>query len=529
MIESEAGGRDIEAGAAAPGSSAAESALETAEAIVLGAGVSGLAAARGLVHAGLRAVVVLEAAAAPGGPLATAERDGFLAELGPNTVQETPALLALAADAGCAADLVPAAAAAHRRYVVHRGRLVALPGGPPGLLATPLLSWRAKARLATEPWRRRGPGPQETVAAFFRRRLGSEALPIADAMSLGVFAGDPEELAIGFAFGRAYDLETAHGSLLRGLFHAARQARSSGPPRAPRRLIACRDGFERLAWRLAAGLDVRYGCAALAAAADRNGFRVTAVRDGRRSVLTAPRLISALPAAATASVLAPLAGSGPAAGSGPLAGRGPAAGSAPSAGNAPAAAGVAAGNALPPADGDRKGGALATFAAIPYAPVAVVALGYARQQVAHALDGFGFLAPHREGRRILGCLFSSSLFPDRAPAGAALLTVMVGGRRRPELVELPDAEIAALAQAELADLLGVRGEPRLALVRRWRPGIPQPDARWSAARDAARALESANPGLAVLGNWLHGVGLPDCARAGWEAGSRAYSKQTSPK
>ena len=480
--------------------------IESAEAIVLGAGVSGLAAARSLARAGLRSVVVLEASAAPGGPLVTVASGGFLAELGPNTVQDSPALLALAADAGCAADLVPAAGAARRRYVVHRGRLVALPGGPPGLLATPLLSWRAKARLATEPWRRRGPGPHETVAAFFRRRLGTEALPLADAMSLGVFAGDPEELAIGFAFGRAYALEHAHGSLLRGVLHAARQARRSGLPRAPRRLIACRDGFEQLAWRLAAGLDVRFGCAAVEAAADPDGgFRVTAVRDGSISVLTAPRLVSAQPAATAAAVLAPLAARAPA--------------QFISAPDRDAAAGGA----------ESPSPALAPFAAIPHAPVAVVALGYGRDQVRHPLDGFGFLAPHREGRRILGCLFSSTLFPGRAPAGAALLTVMVGGRRRPDLVELTDGAIAGLARAELAELLGVQGAPRLELVRRWRPGIPQPDARWSAARDAALALEAANPGLAVAGSWLHGVGLPDCARAGWEAGASVYSKQTSPK
>jgi len=97
-----------------------------------------------------------------------------------------------------------------------------------------------------------------------------------------------------------------------------------------------------------------------------------------------------------------------------------------------------------------------------------------------------------------------------------LLTVMIGGRRRPRLVELPDAELIGLALGELEQLVGARGAPRLALVRRWQPGIPQPDARWPEARDAALALERAHPGLTVLGGWLRGVGLPDCARAGWE-------------
>jgi oxygen-dependent protoporphyrinogen oxidase len=454
---------------------------ERTAALVLGAGVSGLAAARALARAGVRAVV-LEAAALPGGAMISAEQGGFLAELGPNTVQEAPALLALAEDAGCAAELVPAATTARRRFVVHHGRLVPLPSGPPGLLTTPLLSWRGKARLATEPWRRRGPGPQESVAAFFHRRLGPETLPLADAMGLGVFAGDPEELAIGFAFRRAYALESDHGSLLRGLLHAARRggAGRGRPARPGRRLLGFRGGFAALARQLAEGLDVRYGCAVLevtgTAPAAGGGFRVRAVQGGQPREITTPRLVSALPAAATAAVLAPLA---------PLTD----------------AAGLTG---------------LEAIATIAHAPVAVVVLGYGRRQVAHPLDGFGFLAPHREGRKILGCLFSSTLFPDRAPADGVLLTAMAGGRRRPQLVELPDAELLALVRGELAELLGAHGEPAVALTCRWRPGIPQPDARWPAARDAAAALERAHPGLTVLGNWWRGVGVPDCAEAGWD-------------
>lgn len=480
-------------------------AAETADALVLGAGISGLAAAHALVRAGRRPLVI-EAGHRPGGVMDTVASAGFLAELGPNTVQEAPALLELAAAAGCAGDLTPAAASARKRFVVHHGRLVALPGGPPGVLTTPLLSWRGKARLATEPWRRRGPGPHESVAAFFGRRFGSEAVPLADAMGLGVFAGDPDELAIGFAFGRAYALEREHGSLLRGLLHAGRRASRAvaGRPRAARRLVAYRGGFAELGRRLAAGLEVRYGCAAVSAVREGDGFRVEAEQEGGQVTFRASRLVSALPAGPTATVLAPLAPGGDAAGAGGLGAR-----PAPGVRDGQSAGGEAA-------RGTQDRGGLGAVAAIPHAPVAVIALGYPRAGLLHPLDGFGFLAPHREGRQILGCLFSSSLFPERAPAGRVLLTVMVGGRRRPGLVALPDDEIVALAHGEIAALLGAREAPELALVRRWQPGIPQPDARWAEARDAAAALERAHPGLTILGSWLHGVGLPECARAGWE-------------
>ncbi len=492
---------------------------ERADVIVLGAGISGLAAARALARAGRRPVV-LEAAAAPGGVMATVVRAGYLAELGPNTVQEAPALLELAADAECGGDLLPASAAARKRFVVHRGRLVALPSGPRGLLTTPLLSFGGKARLATEPWRRRGPGPHESVAAFFHRRLGREALPLADAMGLGVFAGDPEELAIGFAFGRAYALEREHGSLLRGLVHAARRGARPRSARVPRHLLGFRGGFAALAARLAAGLDIRYGWEAVSVAHKGPGddFLLLATQEGNPRALSAPRLVSALPAAATAAVLAPLAGAAGLETSTALSGI--PGGSGPS-----GVSRVSEGSGTSEVSGveQRSGGSgvsgvdrVAAIAAIPHAPVAVVALGYAREQVLHPLDGFGFLAPHREGRNILGCLFSSTLFPDRAPAGRVLLTSIAGGRRQPGLVELADADLFALVRRELGALLGVSGEPEMAVLRRWQPGIPQPIAAWQSAREAALILEKTHPGLTVLGSWLRGVGLPDCARAGWE-------------
>ena len=426
--------------------------------LVLGAGISGLAAARALRRSG-HAVEILEAAGRAGGALASEQRDGYTLEFGANTVQESPELAELAADAGLEDGLI-ATADAKRRYLVHRGHLVALPGAPPELLTTPLLSWHAKLRLATEPWRRAGTGPGETLASFVRRRFGRETLPLADAMGLGIYAGDPDELAVGHAFRRAYALEREHGSLFAGM----RRMRSSG--RRPARLVGFRGGFSALAAGLGKDLSIAYGWTATAVRRRGAGFAVEAEHGGERRTWEVERLVTALPAAATAALLAPL-------------------------------------------------GDTAPVAAIPHAPVAVVLLGYAAGEVAHPLDGFGFLVPHREGRRVLGALFSSTLFPERAPVGHVLLTVMIGGRRRAELVERSDDELIGVARTELATLLGARGEPALAALRRWRPGIPQPTAAWPSARAAVETLEAEHGGLTVLGNWLHGVGVPDCVRSGW--------------
>jgi oxygen-dependent protoporphyrinogen oxidase len=441
------------------------------DALVIGAGISGLAAARALARAG-RAVLLIESGAAVGGTMRTLNGeglDGYRVEAGPNTVQDSPELRELARDAGCEDGLIPASPLARKRYLVHRGRLAALPSGPPGLLTTRLLSPAAKLRLAGEPWRPPLPETAETsareesVADFFRRRLGPQVLErFGDAMVLGVYAGDPEELAIGYAFRRVHALEREHGSLLRGLRKAA--AAGIKPPG----LVSFQGGLGAFAVRLAQGLEVETGWRAERVRTDATGggFRVVAVRDEQRYEVTVPRLVTALPAAETAELLAPL--------------------------------------------GDTE-----AFQRIPHAPVAVVALGYPRERVAHRLDGFGFLVPHGENRPLLGCIFTSTLFPGTAPEGHVLLTAMVGGRRRPNLLDLNDGGLWSLVHGELAQLLGIQGEPAFQRVVRWQPGIPQPTAAWAEVSRQAAALEQAHPGLTILGNWLHGVGVPDCVRAGW--------------
>jgi oxygen-dependent protoporphyrinogen oxidase len=143
------------------------------------------------------------------------------------------------------------------------------------------------------------------------------------------------------------------------------------------------------------------------------------------------------------------------------------------------------------------------------APVATVALGWRRDQVGHPLDGFGFLSPRGEGLRILGCLFPSSLFGGRAPAGCVALTAIAGGRTDPGLVDLPDAELLALVRADLARALDARGEPLVSRIRRWRPGIPQYELGHTRFVELARAIEADLPGLVLAGSYLGGVSVPD--------------------
>ncbi len=440
--------------------------------LVLGAGISGLAAAWALRREGVEPKV-LEAAERPGGKIRTGGRDGFRYELGPNAIQGAPELVELAAAAGLEGEMVAARSELKKRFVVHRGELVALPMGGKEAFSTPLLSRGALLRIASEPFRRRGPGPHESVTRFVERRLGKQPARLFDALVMGIFAGDPGELAMGYAFPKLYRLEAEYGSLLLGAIRSRWAARRAGGDGAVAtqavevpKLVSFTGGLTGLVDGLAAPLDVAYGHRVEEVTASDGGFLVRGESGDGAFELRAERLVSALPVHVVARALAPLGSTEP-------------------------------------------------FTRIPHSTLAVVNLGVRRDQVRHPLDGFGFLAPHHEGREILGAIFASTLFPDRAPEGHAVLTVMAGGRRRPDMVELPDRELLTHVTYELEQLLGLEGEPVTSEITRWQPGIPQASAVMGRVLEAVAAMEEAHPRLTLLGDWLHGIGLPSCIAAGW--------------
>lgn len=441
------------------------------EALILGAGISGLAAGWAFRRAGVP-VRVLEAGGEAGGKVRTAELDGFRFELGPHAVQGSPEFFELVEAAGLAGDVVPASDQLKNRYLVRRGRLVALPTGPKEAWSSPILSKKGLLRALSEPIRRRGPGPHESVTRFVERRLGKEIARLVDAIVLGIFAGDPDELAMGYAFPRIYRLEAEYGGLLRGALALRKESKKSGQgdggsPQVKRPYLASfARGLVELVERLAAELEISYRHEVTAVEPVEGGFEVRGRSPEGDFELRTERLVSALPVHVAADVLAGL-------------------------------------------------GTTEPLVRVPHAPVAVLSLGFERGQVRHALDGFGFLAPHYEDRMLLGCLFSSTLFPHRAPDGHVALTVMAGGRRRRDEVELADEALMDRVLYELQSLLGVEGQPVVSKITRWEPGIAQATAKMAEVKEAIRAMEEGHPGLTVLGDWLHGVGLPACVKAGW--------------
>jgi oxygen-dependent protoporphyrinogen oxidase len=163
-------------------------------------------------------------------------------------------------------------------------------------------------------------------------------------------------------------------------------------------------------------------------------------------------------------------------------------------------------------DTDGLSGPRSELAQVVYPPVAVVELGFRREDVAHPLDGFGMLVPRVEERELLGTLFTSTLFEGRAPEGHVLLANRLGGTRQPEVAMREDDELVATCLAELRDLLGVRGEPTFVHVARWEHAIPQYEVGYHRVLDELDAWESRHPGLHFVGNFRGGIGVHDVIR-----------------
>jgi oxygen-dependent protoporphyrinogen oxidase len=426
--------------------------------VVVGAGISGLTAAFRLKRGG-RTVAVLEAAARVGGAIETVSVDGWRFEMGPNTVLEShESVSRLIEDAGLAGEKIVAAPAAKRRYLYKGGTLVPLPGGPGSFLTTPLFPASAKLRLLREPWTGRAPeGTEESIGQFVRRRLGTAFLDYAVGPFVsGVYAGDPERLSMRWAAPKIHALEAKHGSLIRGAI-AGRKG-----PRPGRAMISFREGLEALPRRLAREIgDVRAGVAAQRVVHSGDGFRI----ETAAGPVEASRVVLAVPADIAARLLE-----------------------------------------------EATSGASLRLAEIPYAAVAVAALGWRREDVGHPLDGFGFLVPRKEGLRLLGCLFPSEIFAGRAPEGHVALAAFGGGRMDPEFAAWDDDRIITTVLDELRGPLRLRGEPAFRLVRRWPRAIPQYEVGHGRYVERAREIERALPGLYLSGNFLGGVSVPDCIR-----------------
>jgi protoporphyrinogen/coproporphyrinogen III oxidase len=439
--------------------------MSPARTIVVGAGLSGLVRARVLAERG-EDVLLLETSNRPGGAIRTERKDAFLLELGPNTVRPTPELWSLVGALG----LVEQALLADPRlprYIDRGGKLHALPMSPGSLARTPLLSARGKLRLLAEPFARRGGDSEESVHAFFARRLGVEVADrFIEPFVGGIFAGSSRALSIAAAFPSLARWDRDHGSLLLGA--VAERKKSPRDRSVPRGLLSFQGGLETLPKAIASGLGERLERETRVESA-------TPLPGGRWKLSTsrgdreADRVILAAPAWEAARLVRSFA---------------------------PEAADALAG--------------------IPHPFLAVVHVSVSLASLPGPFHGFGHLVVPQEGRRILGAVWSSSLFPGRAPDGQALVTVFLGGERDPEASALSDGELAKVAAKDTAAALRARDEPRPVSITRYSRSIPQYVAGHLARIEVLARAESRWPGLVFLGNYRGGVSVGDVVK---QAGS----------
>ncbi|ADO69732.1 protoporphyrinogen oxidase [Stigmatella aurantiaca] len=437
---------------------------------VVGGGITGLALAHRLRSRGKDAVV-LEAGAHLGGVIQTRQRDGFSTETGPNSfLDREPATRELAASLGIEERIRMADPSAKSRSLYTRGQLRPVPASPPAFLKSDLLPLGTRLRVLAELFTGRAPpGQDESLGDFGRRHVGARATSVLlDAMQTGTYAGDVEALSAEAAFPTLKQLEREHRSLLLGAVRTQGRQRAPAPAGTKLKGAMCtfEGGLGTLVEALARALGpaARTGAAVEGLARSQNGWRLSVRERGQQAELEASQVVLTSPAHVSAELLAPLD---------------------------------------PSLAGHLKG--------IPYAPIAVVHLGFAPGKTPPP-DGFGFLVPGQEQRQLLGVIHVSTVFPFRAEGGRVLYTCLMGGARRPDLVGLNEEALAALAQQELREMAGVTASPDFTEAVRWPRGIPQYTVGHLERLSAIDSALARLPGLHLAGNAYKGVGLNDCIR-----------------
>lgn len=436
--------------------------------VIIGGGISGLALAFHLQKLGPHLdIQVLEKCDRPGGKIGTIQRDGFVVEMGPNGfLGSKPATLDLCDHLGLSDQLVPASPSASKnRYLFVDGGLRRLPAGLMEFVRSDLLTWRAKLDLVQEIVRRpRKAQGDEPIAAFARRRIGPEATRVlVDAIVTGIHAGDPELLSMSACFPRFVQLERDHGSVIRGLL-GGRRTTDDGKRRSRRGgLWSLKPGLGSLIDGLCAQLRNR---PVLGIAVNRlrreDAFWLVDTELG--PVWRADAVVLACPAYEQAAILA----------------------------------------GLDDELAERVG-------AIAYNRIAVIAVGYRKSDVPIDVSGFGYIAPQRTRRDVLGVQWCSSIYPGRAPEGTVLLRAMAGGWHRPDVAAWDDTRLLEAIRAELRLAMGIQAAPIFHHIIRWHRAIPQYLLGHQQHVAWVQERASRQRGLFLAGNAYQGVAMNDCA------------------
>jgi protoporphyrinogen/coproporphyrinogen III oxidase len=443
------------------------------QALVVGAGISGLTTAYALQKSGI-STFVFESTSRPGGVIQSIQREGFLLECGPQSFSGNASLTTVFKDLGIMDQRLLADPKAPR-YVLIQGKLQNVPMSP-AILMSPFMSGGTRTAILRDLFgTSHPPEPDESIADFVRRKFSPTLLErLVGPFTSGIYAGDPEQLSLRAAFPILYEAETAKGSIIRGTLSAlkAKKEKRGDTPREKPTLQTFRDGNDTLLRALAKNLGERIFCDTEVLAVDpldpsrepnSPRFHITLKTPRGEERIEVERLVLA---------------------------------------NSPIAAGRVLSRLNPAFE--------AELGAIEYAAIGVVSLGYRKVDIGHSLAGFGFLIPRSSGLNALGSVWNSSLFPGRAPEGYALLTSFVGGATNPTIVQKTPEELVALVHREIAPILSIRNQPVFSNVTIWPRALPQYNLGHVARLARLEKLRANFPGLHFAGNYLNGPAIGTC-------------------
>lgn len=450
--------------------------MSSVDVVIAGGGISGLSALHFLrTMKPELSIRLVEADSRLGGTIGTDHEDGYSFDRGPNGfLDREPLTLQFCEELGLNDELERAGANVSNRFILRKGKLRAVPMSPPAFLTSDVLSLTGRLRVMMEPFARGPKDEDESIYDFVQRRIGKQAADyLVQPMVAGIYGGMADRLSLKSCFPIMKEMEDEHGGLFKAMIAKARQAKAkgkkSGGPSGPGGwLTSFHGGLYKLVERCEQVYSdfITTGNGVATVARNSDGYQV--VLDNGET-LTARHLILAVPSYCAARIVTDL---------------------------------------CPPLS--------QALDRIPYAPIAVVCQGFRETDVRRKLDGFGFLVPLLEGRRILGSIWTSSIFTNRAPDGFVQLRSMVGGDGDHDSMHLSDDELIGCVTKDLDSILGLSGEASKVKLYRWRHGIPQFKIGHGKIMAEIEQRLQEQPGLHLSGNAYYGIGLNDCVKQSYK-------------
>lgn len=434
---------------------------------VIGGGISGLCTAFRLKKKGVE-VWLIEQNRLCGGNIQTEKTDDFLIEWGPNSTIVSALLFELISQLGLSAEVAQADETAKKRYILKNGRLRALPLKIIDIISSDIFSKGAKLRLLREPFIKEKSPEDESVAEFFERRFGREVVDFAvNPFVSGIFAGSPERLSIKSAFPHIFQMEKGYGSILKAFLFGKKEKPGEFVPKRMSRTVSFKNGMQTLTDKLAENLaDELKTETEVVQLKTENGKWKIKTDSGNLDGELFDALVLATPSFVAAKLI------------------------------------------------ENLDGKLARqLGEIYHPPLAVIVSAFHKKDINFDLDGFGFLIPQVEGRKILGSLWSSVIFENRAPKDVHLLTTFIGGTRNADLFDKSDKELFDIAFAELDEILGVRGKPIFQQLKRWQRAIPQYNIGYEKITDSIEKFKNIHAGFFFCSNFYRGISVSDCIKS----------------